>query len=362
MSHVVNKRARIDGSRMKLHLRNEIDAIRSNPKSASISLPAALCGMSRRKDMSWEYGTEVGYSKLKLKPGLWPFDLKEGFEIFETTYTPAKPDSLLHVLSCLKHANHEKLQGVVTWRGILSKIMCLPYSQRDSFEFVVWKYKGTMFFSNRETQEKIDQENSLSRDSKRFMYYGYKFEEICTRGDEDARDVDSRECYCRVYKTKLGRTSIIAAGEMDCFDENKKDIELKVTRMLEHNGHIRSFEKFKLLKFYCQSYLAGVPNILVGFRDDEGVIMKTQIFETTKIPQLIRGRETSLWDSKVCLQFLDRVLCWVDENVESVDSSVNESDIYVCRFSGTGTLSLTKEPRTEDERIDQELYDYFDYA
>jgi hypothetical protein len=32
-----------------------------------------------------------------------------------------------------------------------------------------------------------------------------------------------------------------------------------------------SFERYKLLKFWSQSFLAGVPRVVVGFRDDEGI-------------------------------------------------------------------------------------------
>jgi hypothetical protein len=32
-----------------------------------------------------------------------------------------------------------------------------------------------------------------------------------------------------------------------------------------------SFERYKLLKFWSQSFLAGIPQVVVGFRDDEGV-------------------------------------------------------------------------------------------
>jgi len=38
------------------------------------------------------------------------------------------------------------------------------------------------------------------------------------------------------------------------------------------------------MKFWAQSFLVGVPRIVVGFRDDEGIVNSLQTFKTTDIP------------------------------------------------------------------------------
>lgn len=42
--------------------------------------------------------------------------------------------------------------------------------------------------------------------------------------------------------------------------------------------------RYKLMKFWAQSFLVGVPRIVVGFRDDEGTVNSLQTFKTTDIP------------------------------------------------------------------------------
>ena len=42
-----------------------------------------------------------------------------------------------------------------------------------------------------------------------------------------------------------------------------------------------------------QSFLAGVPRIIVGFRDDAGVVKELRPLETMKIPRMVRGMQPS---------------------------------------------------------------------
>lgn len=55
--------------------------------------------------------------------------------------------------------------------------------------------------------------------------------------------------------------------------------------------------RYKLLKFWAQSFLVGVPKVTVGFRDDDGQIVKVEDFATLNIPRLVRGRPGS-WVSE----------------------------------------------------------------
>jgi RAT1-interacting protein len=70
----------------------------------------------------------------------------------------------------------------------------------------------------------------------------------------------------------------------------------------------------KLLKFYFQSFLLGVPEIIVGFRDFKGRLQTLQPFKTLEIPRMVRGKPNA-WDPNVCLawgeRFLDQVRKWM---------------------------------------------------
>jgi RAT1-interacting protein len=65
-------------------------------------------------------------------------------------------------------------------------------------------------------------------------------------------------------QTKLGKSSIIMGAEVDCVSSRSKKglsgyIELKTSRTIENDRQRRTFEKFKLLKYYAQSFLIGIP-------------------------------------------------------------------------------------------------------
>jgi RAT1-interacting protein len=76
----------------------------------------------------------------------------------------------------------------------------------------------------------------------------------------------------------------------------------------------------KLLKHYIQSYLLGVPEIIVGFRTPAGVLSTVQRFKTVEIPRTVRDKSSSrggggrgmgggvAWDAGVCLGWGNRFL------------------------------------------------------
>lgn len=108
------------------------------------------------------------------------------------------------------------------------------------------------------------------------------------------------------------------------------------------------------MKWWAQSYLVGIPRIICGFRDDEGVVKNLQTFKTVEIPKetqvtsnrarklsfcciqaivftysvapnlsscflvcqlLFAQNDLTLWQPSVCLNFLDAVLTWMREVV-----------------------------------------------
>lgn len=48
--------------------------------------------------------------------------------------------------------------------------------------------------------------------------------------------------------------------------------------------------RFKLLKWWAQSFLPGVPRIVAGFRDHDGVVVSVETYHISKISQLIKVR------------------------------------------------------------------------
>ena len=62
------------------------------------------------------------------------------------------------------------------------------------------------------------------------------------------------------------------------------------------------FER-KLLKFWAQSFLLGVPKIIVGFRDKDGILRRLEELETQNIPGEVKRRGRGTWDGNICINF-----------------------------------------------------------
>lgn len=59
----------------------------------------------------------------------------------------------------------------------------------------------------------------------------------------------------------------------------------------------------KLMKFWIQSFLLGVPKIIVGFRTRDGVLVDVNEIETHNIPATVNSRPNPSWNADVCVNF-----------------------------------------------------------
>ena len=170
-----------------------------------------------------------------------------------------------------------------------------------------------------------------------------------SRYDIEHRDksvVNTNTQYCSVVRTRLGPVSLLLGGEVDCCYDykpcqqviNEPDddyrpmkapnsiqaaesivshyCELKTSKVIESDRDRINFEKFKMLKFWAQSFLLGVPRIIVGFRDNMGILKREEEFETLRIPGMVRQGSNS-WDGNVCINFAGEVLAFIRASITS---------------------------------------------
>ncbi|KAF9164136.1 hypothetical protein DFQ26_001782 [Actinomortierella ambigua] len=174
--------------------------------------------------------------------------------------------------------------------------------------------------------------------------------------------VNTNVQYCTVARTRLGEHSIILGAEVDCTLQRKRPapanplddyVELKTSRVIGSEREQTSYEKFKLLKFWAQSYLAGVPTIVVGFRDDNGIVRELQTLKTAEIPQIVRGRR-GFWDKRVCINFLDGILKFIRTHVVEDDPMVSYALRWDQPFQGVTIERLARgESFLTDRFLDQ---------
>ncbi|CAH8386787.1 unnamed protein product [Eruca vesicaria subsp. sativa] len=214
----------------------------------------------------------------------------------------------------------------VTFRNNLNKILGAAYNRHEPWEMGVHKRNGTIYLDVHKLPERP--QSDLDR---RRCYWGYCFESLATEDPgraygEEIHHVDANVEFCSIVKTKLGAHRVLMGAEMDCCDETDEGrriyIELKTSRELDDRT-VERYEREKLLKFWIQSFVAGVPYILVGYRDDGGRLVRTERLRTKDIAH--RARLKNYWQGGVCLAFADEVLCWLY-------GTVKENEDYTLQF------------------------------
>lgn len=78
-------------------------------------------------------------------------------------------------------------------------------------------------------------------------------------------------------------------------------VELKTSAEIRNDRDRDNFER-KLMKFWIQSFLLGVPKIIVGFRSRDGILQRLEEIEVEGIPDTVaQGRRQ--WDGNMCINF-----------------------------------------------------------
>ena len=60
-------------------------------------------------------------------------------------------------------------------------------------------------------------------------------------------------------------------------------------------------------KAAIQSFLLGVPRIIVGFRDRMGTLLRLEDIDVTNIPDMV-ARKGRSWDGNMCINFTSEFL------------------------------------------------------
>lgn len=200
------------------------------------------------KHLSFYYGCSLGE------------DLNIGFNNAVFNQNIEHLDSLLQAIDYygLDWWNY----NLVTFRGLLTKLTTALYNYEDDWCMNCMLLDNTVFVSDNSPPAQPSNDWH-----KRAMYHGYAFEHFSTSTSKDVH-VNNSIQWATVNKLRIGNHKILTAGEVDCarastdidtYEPLQKDyIELKTSMQIHTQQHQDRFDK-KLLKFYFQSYLLGVP-------------------------------------------------------------------------------------------------------
>lgn len=302
-------------------------------------------------------------------------DLSSGFKDF-IQKDESKPQHLNELLQSIKHG--EQLRGekinadIVTWRGIMTKLLCLPYNKTEDIDLNIVLFDGQVFMEEDHNLKRRKQRHMNDKD-RLMCYWGYKFEAMatlkkpwsqCTREEIESRSgnaVNNIEQYGVVVKTGIGNLRIILGGEVDCVRDYKPTdgknplshyVELKTSQTVKSEFDARRFEK-KILKAWAQSFLLGVPTIIYGYRDQNGIVCSLEEFKTEELPAIVKKSEFTppdqKWNGMDAIGFYAAVLDWIKETVGN-EEGVRWRLQYKAKSE---QLELFKTPDVEDFLLDE---------
>ncbi|OJD15326.1 protein rai1 [Emergomyces pasteurianus Ep9510] len=273
-------------------------------------------------------------------PPRLPADLNKGFDTFEQLDDTGNEhlDALLDTIIDLEKKTGTKCEAdIVTWRGMMTKIMTAPFDNMNGFEMNATYYQGSIFIEENnayklaQKQSQRNQRMPPGAPSQDMMaFWGYKFETLSLIDepwDATSREViegreeqvvNNKAQYCSVVRTGIGGCKIVIGGEVDAVWDSKPDkkedpinwVELKTSAEIRNDRDMFKYER-KLLKFWAQSFLLGVPKIIVGFRDEHGILRRLEEMATHDIPGLVARKGKGTWDGNICINFTAKLLEWL---------------------------------------------------
>lgn len=221
----------------------------------------------------------------------------------------------------------------VCFRGLLTAISSTIYEKREDWLFYATKFRSVIYLCDVKTDRKMEELKNATRKQILMTTWGFKFEQYMV---SDARHlkpktsvpVNENEKYFAVMKRNLGHHRILCSAEVDGVDPKQERrhkpssmlpyIELKTSRLITSDRQEANFRRFKLIKWYLQSYLAGIPRIICGFRDDDGIVRELESYNVADIPTRAKGA----WSPAACLHFCSHVLDYVKQCVVKDDPEV----------------------------------------
>ncbi|KAG0705269.1 Decapping and exoribonuclease protein [Chionoecetes opilio] len=126
--------------------------------------------------------------------------------------------------------------------------------------------------------------------------------------------VNENEEYCCMMRSRLQDHSLVFGAEVDGADpalykaphaDLKAFVELKTGKEVTSEREQRTLHRFKMIKWWSQSYLVGIPRVVCGFRDNSGTVHSLRTYEVREMPKLAQTQLLS--DSTAAKRLISRV-------------------------------------------------------
>ncbi|GAB4819664.1 hypothetical protein N2152v2_006710 [Parachlorella kessleri] len=247
------------------------------------------------------------------RPPRPPIDLNEGRESYVAKAGNDKGDVETVIQAAASAGAALSDCDVVTFRNNLNKIAGTPLDPMTTWS-VDACWKGSKMYLDIVQLEPQWRGNVADPD--KFAYWGYRFEAACT----GQQVTDSSSEYCILVRTRLGGIRILLGAEIDCYDPtgvcgNKQPglssyLELKTYKPPQHPKQQLTLHRNKHPRWWLQSFLAGVPALALGARDDQGLVHKIDLVKVADLPR-ISAASGAAWDPQLALRFGEHCLKWM---------------------------------------------------
>ncbi|CAF1028967.1 unnamed protein product, partial [Adineta ricciae] len=266
------------------------------------------------------------------------FDLNIGSAYLNPAEPSTSLDALLWWISRHKTTVVNKkgrfIFDFVGWRGTIRKIMSSLFNQETDWRIAVIRYRGAHFFHVVHTETELAIEFGQTPIEKRMCYWGHKFEDyLCS--ETPPLFPSPKKLFSLVNLATLGVHTLLYGSEIDActkdsiIDDESDDLQttLNSTSINSKLKKKRTFVEIKVVyaenmlelhtstarkyaKWWSQCFLTGIEQILLGFRNEYGIVRQIH-------PLLIKDIETRArtWSSSSFLAFLSEFCAFVRKTI-----------------------------------------------
>ncbi|XP_055948080.1 decapping and exoribonuclease protein-like [Argiope bruennichi] len=223
----------------------------------------------------------------------------------------------------------------VCFRGLLTTIGATIYENKEDWLICATKFRSVIYLCAFDTDQNVLRRETATERDKLMSSWGYKFEQYLAVDSPSSKPnpsipVNEKEEYCIVLKGRFNNHTLLYSAEVDGKDTSNnihadRDpqstqcyTELKTSRIITAQRQHINFCRYKLLKWWLQSFLVGIPKIICGFRDDQGIVRNLEVFPVAEIPRIAQNHWTPASTLNFCSEFMDYVKKCVKKDDPSV--------------------------------------------
>ncbi|UJR33888.1 hypothetical protein I4U23_021309 [Adineta vaga] len=209
----------------------------------------------------------------------------------------------------------------------------------------VVKFKNAYFLCEYVTESQVKEEEKMTPEHRAFCYYGHKFEEYVTKNHLSTETLNPSKQFSGVFQSTIGSYRLLYGAEMDCIIEHSSSttehIELKVCAGKTLDDLPFRYNR-KFAKWWIQCFLVGIKNMVIGLRDNNGIVNTLCPLDIAHIE-----RSADTWNRPSFFNFFLLFINYLQEHV-TTDYALDRKDVVLFRFNPS-SQKITVEKSTDSK-------------